>query len=137
MSPRTNGEPNNFATNFFVLKYTSLHSFVFRSSICLSIYLGAVFRANLRIIFSTLRILLTYFLSILNQHPNFLKVSSYVLLFFNSHILNQGPINYHILQHTCLVLKIYFITHVHQQNTHKVKLRLEQMHTNWLRLKHQ
>ncbi|KAK5646591.1 hypothetical protein RI129_005055 [Pyrocoelia pectoralis] len=44
----------------------------------------------------------------------------------NSHILNQDPINNHILQLTSLVLKVYFTIRVHYQNTHinQIKTRV-------------
>jgi hypothetical protein len=50
----------------------------------------------------------------------------------NSHILNQDPINNHILQLTSLVLRVYFTIRVHHQNSHinQIKTRVRQLYTN-------
>jgi hypothetical protein len=57
----------------------------------------------------------------------------------NSHILNQDPINNHILQLTSLVLRVYFTIRVHHQNSHinQIKTRVRQLYTNLVQFKHQ
>jgi hypothetical protein len=56
-----------------------------------------------------------------------------------SHILNQDPINNHILQLTSLVLRVYFTIRVHHQNSHinQIKTRVRQLYTNLVQFKHQ